>query len=137
MEYGLGKKNLGSKLQNIDFLSATNNYDFILLTEIGDHSDLEIAGYKSFVQGSTPNQSRKGGRSSGGIVLFYKNQFHTHISIKKTTPNFMWFKIEKGFLNSTKDILVCGVYIPPCNSKYFDIELFEQLEQDVVHFSST
>ena len=49
----------------------------------------------------------------------------------------MWFKIEKGFLNSTKDILVCGVYIPPCNSKYFDIELFEQLEQDVVHFSST
>ena len=49
----------------------------------------------------------------------------------------MWFKIEKGFSNSTKDILVCGVYIPPCNSKYFDIELFEQLEQDVVHFSST
>ena len=49
----------------------------------------------------------------------------------------MWFKIEKGFLNSTKDILVFGVYIPPCNSKYFDIELFEQLEQDVVYFSST
>ena len=36
-----------------------------------------------------------------------------------------------------KDPLVCGVYIPPCNSKYFDIELFDQLEQDVVHFSST
>ena len=36
-----------------------------------------------------------------------------------------------------KDILVCGVYIPPCNSKYFDIELFDQLEQDVIRFSST
>ena len=36
-----------------------------------------------------------------------------------------------------KDILVCSVYIPPCNSKYFDVELFDQLEQDVVHFSST
>ena len=81
--------------------------------------------------------SRKGGRNSGGIVLFYKNKFHAHISITKTTPNFIWFKIEKGFLKSMKDILVCGVYIPPCNSKYFDIELFDQLEQDVVHFSST
>ena len=49
----------------------------------------------------------------------------------------MSFKTEKGFLNSTKDILVCGVYMPPCNSKYFDIELFDQLEQDVVHLSST
>ena len=29
------------------------------------------------------------------------------------------------------------MYIPPCNSKYFDIELFDQLEQDVVHFCST
>ena len=36
-----------------------------------------------------------------------------------------------------KDIFVCGVYIPPCNSKYFDIELFDELEQDIVHFSST
>ena len=77
---GLYSKNVGSKFQIIDFLSATNNYDFILLTEFGDQSDLEIAGYKSFVQGSTPNQ--KGGRNSGGIVLFYKNKFHTHISTK-------------------------------------------------------
>ena len=47
------------------------------------------------------------------------------------------FEIEKDFLNSMKDIFVCGVYIPPCNSKYFDIELFYELEQDIVHFSST
>ena len=118
-------------------MSVTNNYDFLLLTEIGNCSDLEIAGYKSFVQGSTPNQSRKGGRNSGGIAFFYKNKFHKNISIKKTTPNFIWFKIEKDFLNSMKDIFVCGVYIPPCNSKYFDIELFDELEQDIVYFSST
>ena len=35
-----------------------------------------------------------------------------------------------------KDIYVCGVYIPPCNSKYFDLELFDQLERDIVHFST-
>ena len=50
--------------------------------------------------------------------------------------NFLWFKIEKSFLNSVKDIYVCGVYIPPCNSKYFDLEIFDQLERDIVHFST-
>ena len=117
-------------------MSVIDNSDFIVLTEIGNCSDLEIVGYKSFVQCSTPNQSRKGGRNSGGIALFYKNKLHKNISITKTTQNFLWFKIEKSFLNSVKDIYVCGVYIPPCNSKYFDLEIFDQLERDIVHFST-
>ena len=112
-------------------MSVINISDFIILTEIDNSSDLEIAGYKSFVKCSTPNQSRKGGRNSGGIALFY------NISITKTTQNFLWFKIEKGFLNSMKDIYICEMYIPPCNSKCFDLEIFDQLEQDIVHFSST
>ena len=36
-----------------------------------------------------------------------------------------------------KDIYVCGVFIRPRNSKYFDLEIFDRLEQDTVHFSST
>ena len=98
---------------------------------------MEIAGYKSFVQCSTPSQSRKGGRNSGGIALFYKNKLQKNISITKTTQNVLWLKIKKSFLNSVKDIYVCGVYIPPCNSEYFDLEIFDQLEQDIVHFSTT
>ena len=31
-----------------------------------------------------------------------------------------------------KDIHVCRIYIPPCNSKYFDPEIFDQLEQDII-----
>ena len=131
---GLSSKYLGNKLQSIDFLSVIDNSDFIVLTEIGNCSDLEIAGYKSFVQCSTPNQSRKGGRNSGGIALFYKNKLHKNISTTKTAQNFLWFKIEKSFLNSVKDIYVCGLYIPPCNSKYFDLEIFDQLEQDSTLF---
>ena len=134
---GLSSKYLGNKLHNTDFLSVINNFDFILLTEIGNCSNLEIAGYKSFFQCPTPNQSGRGGRNSGGIALFYKNKFHKNISITKTTQHFIWFKIENRFLNSVKNIYVCGVYIPPCNSKYFDNEIFDQLEQDIVRFSST
>ena len=46
-------------------------------------------------------------------------------------------------LQSTKDIprqlkisTFCGLYIPPSSSKYFDPELFEELEKDVLNFSS-
>ena len=34
-----------------------------------------------------------------------------------------------------KDIHVCGTYIPPCNSKYFDPKIVDQLEQDIIDFS--
>ena len=98
LEYsGLYSKNLGSKLQNIDFLSATNNYDFMSLTEIGNYSDLEIAGYKSFVQGSTPNQSRKGGRNSEGIVLFYKKNSINIFQSRKQLQILYGLKLRNVF----------------------------------------
>ena len=104
---GLSSKCLGNKLQNLDFFNVIDNCDFILLTEIGHCTDLEITGYKSFVECSTPNQSIKGGRNSGEIALLYKNKLDTNIVITKTTQNYVWFVIKKGLLNSIKDIHVC------------------------------
>ena len=80
---------------------------------------------------------RKGGRNSGGIALLYKNKLDKNIIITKTTQNYVWFIIKKDLLNSMKDIHVCGIYVPPCNSKYFDPEIFDQLEQDITDFSPT
>ena len=40
------------------------------------------------------------------------------------------------YTKTTKDIFVCGTYIPPCNSRYFRPELFEELESDIEKFSS-
>ena len=70
-------------------------------------------------------QSRKGGRDSSGIVLLYKNTFHDWITIVKKSCNFLWFKIDKDYAKTVKDIYTCGLYIPPCNSLYFNEELFE------------
>ena len=81
---GLSSKCIGSKLQNPDFFNVIDNCDFILLTKIGNCTDLEITGYKSFVQCFTPNQSRKGGRNSGGIALLFKNELDKNILIKKS-----------------------------------------------------
>ena len=67
------------------------------LTEIGNYSDLEIAGYKSFVQGSTPNQSRKGGRNSEGIVLFYKKNSINIFQSRKQLQILYGLKLRNVF----------------------------------------
>jgi endonuclease/exonuclease/phosphatase (EEP) superfamily protein YafD len=38
-------------------------------------------------------------------------------------------------LASKKDLFICGVYISPQNSRYFDEKILDDLENDVVHFS--
>ena len=70
MEYQwLFSKSLGNKLKNSEFLSMINGFDFIILTETWKCSDVEVAGYRSFIQDATI--SKNGGRNSGGIVLLY------------------------------------------------------------------
>ena len=44
---GLSSKSLGDKLQNVDFLSMINNFDFIFLSETWNRTDIELAGYRS------------------------------------------------------------------------------------------
>jgi hypothetical protein len=47
----------------------------------------------------------------------------------------LWCGIDRTILNRTKDIFVCGVYIPPEMSPYFDDEIFEEMENYIVNFS--
>ena len=81
---GLFSKSLGNKLKNSEFLSIINGFDFIILTETWNCSDVEVVGYRSFIQDATI--SKNGGRNSGGIVLLYKNVFYDCISFLKTSP---------------------------------------------------
>jgi len=71
---------------------------------------------------------KSGGRKSGGIILLYKNMLYDWISIAKTSPNFLWFKINKSYAKTVKDLYICGLDIPPNNSNYYYPELFEELE---------
>ena len=42
----------------------------------------------------------------------------------------------QNYAKTVKDIYTCGLYIPTCNSPYFNVELFEELENDIEIFSS-
>jgi endonuclease/exonuclease/phosphatase (EEP) superfamily protein YafD len=39
-------------------------------------------------------------------------------------------------LNAKNDLFVCGVYIPPEKSVYFENEIFDELENDIAQSSS-
>ena len=131
---GLSSKSLGDKLQNVDCLRVINGYDFVILSETWSEPNLEVAGYRSGVRGTS--KTAKNGRNSGRLALLYKNEFHDWISVEKASPNFLWFKISKNYTKTTKDIFVCCAYIPPYSSNYFHPELFEDLESDIANYSS-
>ena len=71
-----------------------------------------------------------------GISLLFKSKFKKHIIVIKNTKNFIWSRISKEILNCDKDVYVCGTYIPPEKSNYFDKEIFDELENDINQFSS-
>ena len=124
---GLSSKSFGDKSQHSEFLDAINNFDFVILCETWTRSNVvEVRGVRSVTQDAT--HSRKGGRDSRGLVLLYKDIFHDWISIAKKTCNFRWFKIENDYAKTVKDIYTCDLYIPPCNSPYFNLELLNDIE---------
>jgi exonuclease III len=51
------------------------------------------------------------------------------------TKNFLWSKISKEALNSDKDLYICGTYIPPEKSQYYDKDIFEEFENDINQIS--
>ena len=74
-------------------------------------------------------------RISGGISLLLKTKFQSMVTVVKLTKNFLWCRIDKSISNSQKRFLfMCCIY-PPIKSTYFDQEIFENLEADILHYS--
>ena len=130
---GLSSKTFDDKLQNYDCRNMINNFDFIILSETWKKSNIQIEGFKTVVTNTM--KTGKHGRNSGGLALIYKSKFDDWISVQKSSPNFLWFKIKNQFSKTEKDLYVCGTYIPPQNSCYFLTDLFEELENDIERFS--
>ena len=104
-----------------------NSFDFVILSETWKKVTVEVEGCKVLTTATLKTGKLKWGRNSGGLALFYKLKFDDWISVQKESPNFLWFKISNQYTKTTKDIYVCGTYIPPYNSHYFRPELFEEL----------
>ena len=122
---------LGDKLRNSDLINDIKGHDLIFLTETWSYEINSIPGFKVISSLTATPKSKSSCRLSGGISL----EFENIISLEKRTKNFLWCRIDNVILESTKDLFLCGVYIPPQMSRYLDEDIFDNLENDVVYFS--
>ena len=134
--HGITNNVLGDKTKNQDFINNINNLDFIVLNETWCNTNIDVPGFSSFVSDTALPHTNQVCRKSGGIILLAKKKFEKFLSITKKSKNFLWCKISKEILNNENDLFLCGVYIPPEKSAYFEKEIFDELEEDIAFYSS-
>jgi hypothetical protein len=95
-------------------------------TKLTDEDKMEIDGYTIYMK-----NRQKARRSSGGVAIIVKNELCKHIKIIDTNSEFtLWFKISKNVTGY--ELLCCNIYIPPENSNYSNINMFDTLEEEFV-----
>ena len=133
--HGLFNKVLGDKSKNQDFIEAITKNDFVFLTETWGNQNIHIPGFETINSKLATPLSKHACRQSGGISFLFKQQFKRYINVVINTKNFLWSKISKEALNSDKDLYICGTYIPPEKSQYYDKDIFEEFENDINQIS--
>jgi hypothetical protein len=122
---------LRSKVISDDFGEYLRQFGIIFLTEtkLDDVDDITIAGYEVLRK----NRHHCSTHPSGGVCRLIQKDFFKFCKVLDNDhKHVLWCRIEKEFLLLDKD-LICGVvYIPSENSKYSDLELFDQMENDIV-----
>ncbi len=120
---GLCSKTFGLKSTNTDFLNSIRNVDILILTETWCRSDVSTqcpASYSEIIVPSWKLNSIHRGRDSGGLVIWIKNDLAPYTSPVQQGKNHIWFKLDKSFGILDKDLFICGLYIPPSDSPYYD-----------------
>ena len=134
--HGLYNNVLGDKTKNKDFIDIISKVDFMVLTETWSNCNIDLPGFETIFAELAKPLHKNACRQSGGINILFKNKYKNYTTTIKNSKNFLWIKISKTILNSNKDLYICGTYIPPEKSNYFDPEIFEEIEQDIITFST-
>ncbi len=135
---GLHNSTLGCKIgehidlmNDIEFLSETWNECDACKKSINN-----IEGY-TLIKSIEPLKKGKKGRKSGGILVLCKSIFTPSIKLIKFTNNYAWLELNKNiFHDLTKNLLICGIYSQPANSLYYNEEIWEDLEDDILNLTT-
>ena len=132
-----GMKN---KLDDPDFIQEFPPHDINIVSEtFSDKNGFHIQGFKCF-NAIRKNKNKKARRNSGGVAVLIKDNLSKFIKFVRTTADHMiWLKISKDLTGYPKDMFLCGAYIPPNQSPYYeqfpDCDMFDLLSQDLMRFS--
>lgn len=113
-----------------------NEHDFICLSETktDEFDTIQIPGYLFEVK----NRKSKSTVRSGGIAFGYREEFHKYIQIIETSSKvMMWVKISSELCKTDQDVLIGITYIPPENSVYKTTNVYDEIEGEILRFSST
>ena len=103
---------LGCKAENIK-KKAKADITFFSETWSCDH-DKDIPGYTHYFNDGYKLPHCNKGRSSGGLLLYFRNYLKDKISVLKNTPYVIWLKIDGSLFPDIDDnVIVCATYIPP------------------------
>jgi len=130
---------LKSKLLSPDFEKFISEFDIIAVTET-KLSDLDCTD-NLFLHYDMLYKNRKGAkRASGGIAILIKKNISKHVHTIEIDNNLehivnddfvIWVKVVDMF---EYNIIMGITYIPPENSNYSSIELFDDLENQMLSF---
>jgi hypothetical protein len=116
----------------VEFENFIKNYDIVLLCETklcDTFSDsIQIPGYQLIPR------NRKGSKiASGGVAALIKEDICENFQPVQGNCDFALWLMGKMAGN---DVLVGVVYIPPANTDYSDITMFDDLENDIILLTS-
>ena len=72
---------------------------------------------------------------SGGVAIYVKKDISKHMKVVENSHDNTLFIVCNEAIIGFK-FLLCAVYIPPESSKYSSIDLFDQLEEELLEFSA-
>ena len=127
---------LSSKLENEIFLNECLDNDILCLCECKTRAveEEKVAkvlgncGFTTYIKSRTNVKAK-----SGGLVVAVKNKIAHKVKQRKCKEDFIQiFSLDKSLTNTDKDVVLLHVYIPPKNSLYSDIQMFDILEQVII-----
>ena len=121
---------LKSNTLSDDFEFFINSYDIVCLTD----TKLATVDRLEFNDFILHTNCRKGAiRSSGGVAILLKRSMYKFVSILENDDDFsIWFTIDKIIDN--QKMLCCVAYVPPENSNYSSLDMFDSIENQYVEF---
>ena len=127
---------LKSKLKSPDFIEFLQGFDIVCLSEtkLTKYDAPDIPGFKLCANNLGIERRNS---PSGGVGLLIANKHNDKVRIlEPSSEHVIWCTIDRSVLGYENDVLVGSVYIPPEQSKYSDIGMFSELEEEYVNICS-
>ena len=115
-----------------DFQNLIYKYDIIVLSETWTNrlSNVDLSGFQD-IHSFRKYQPCRTKRSSGGIVIFLRNEISKCVKVVLNQINcLIWLEIDKNYFNIEQDLYLGCVYIAPESSPVhhmYDIDIFRQI----------